>query len=115
MDKTTVDYEGLGEKVREALEEIQKGLLEAARQRLAEGTRAVESYAEMRDAILAGEGGMFLASWTDDRMEEEAVKNECKATIRCFPLGENEGGVRGRRCFKTGREATHMAVFARAF
>ena len=42
------------------------------------------------------------------------VKKETKATIRCFPL-DQQHRVEGKVCFMTGRPATHMALFARAF
>jgi hypothetical protein len=41
---------------------------------------------------------------------------QTKATIRCFPLEKNqEGAVEGKKCFYSGKDATHMAIFARAF
>ena len=39
---------------------------------------------------------------------------ETKATIRCFPI-EGQSDIAGRRCFYSGRPATHMAIFARAY
>ena len=39
-----------------------------------------------------------------------------QATIRCFPLAENEGAdLTGQKCFYSGEPATHIALFARAF
>ena len=39
-----------------------------------------------------------------------------QATIRCFPLAENEGvDLTGQKCFYSGEPATHIALFARAF
>ena len=58
--------------------------------------------------------GMFLVPWHDDVEAEERVKKETKATIRCFPFDEQHR-VEGQTCFMTGRPATHMAIFARAF
>ena len=52
-------------------------------------------------------------------VQEEAVavgriKEETKATIRCYPLvGQEE--AEGRLCFYTGRPANRMALFARAY
>ena len=60
--------------------------------------------------------GFFLVPWKDDAANEEAIKEDCKATIRCYPLDMNsEGSVNGKKCFYTGKPATHMAIFARAF
>ena len=50
------------------------------------------------------------------RENEEAIKTECKATIRCYPLAENGSGMfKGKKCFYSGDDATHMALFGRAF
>jgi prolyl-tRNA synthetase len=56
----------------------------------------------------------FLAPWREDAAEEAAVKEETRYTIRCYP-DSLRGKEEGRMCFKTGRPATHMALFARAF
>ena len=46
--------------------------------------------------------------------EEEQIKQETKATIRCYPFDEQHRAA-GQTCFMTGGPATHMALFARAF
>lgn len=56
----------------------------------------------------------ILAPWCDDAAEEARVKEETKFTIRCFPSAE-QAAAAGERCFWTGRPATHIALFARAF
>ena len=54
--------------------------------------------------------------WKCDAANEEAIKTECKATIRCYPLALNElPPSPGTKCFYSGDQATHMAIFARAF
>jgi prolyl-tRNA synthetase len=61
---------------------------------------------------------MFLAPWKCSLQNEEAVKEECKATIRCYPTKENEGkeeAIGKMKCFYSGEKATHMALFARAY
>ena len=45
-----------------------------------------------------------------------APSPRAQATIRCFPLAENEGvDLTGQKCFYSGEPATHIALFARAF
>lgn len=56
----------------------------------------------------------FLVPWHDDAEAEARVKAETKLTIRCFPL-EGQEEARGKKCAFSGREATHMAIFARAY
>ena len=96
-------------------------LLSRAQARLSSNTHRGSSYADMK-AALAGGGdseapgvaGFFLVPWTDDAAAEAQVKAETKATLRCFPVGEQEA-AQGATCFYSGRPATHMALFARAY
>ena len=76
----------------------------------------------MRDALEADEAGvypgvgLYLVPWKCDAENEDKIKEECKATIRCYPLEHNkEGMVDGKVCFYSGEPATHMALFGRAF
>lgn len=58
--------------------------------------------------------GFFLAPWYDDEEAELEIKVKTRATIRCFPLN-GQDQINGKLCFYSGRPATHMAIFARAF
>ena len=60
------------------------------------------------------DGGFVLAPWFDDAEAEARIKEETKATIRCFPL-EGQDAVVGKVCFYSGRPANRMAIFARAY
>ena len=49
-------------------------------------------------------------------LAEDAIKDDCKATIRCYPFKHNQTPpADGVRCFYSGEQATHYAIFARAF
>ena len=109
--------------VQMSLNNMHKELLSAAQQRLATHTVRVDSYETMR-AALTGEtnntegmrAGFFLAPWKCDAVNEAAVKEDCKATIRCYPFAHNQlPPAPGVKCFYSGEQATHMAIFARAF
>jgi len=108
----------LGAKVKAELDTMQDGLLSAAEDRLAERTMEVETYAEMEQALEGSDGssapGFFLVPWHDDAEAENKIKADTKATIRCYPL-DQQHRVEGRQCFYSGKPATHMAIFARAF
>eukprot|EP00327_Prymnesium_parvum_P034370 CAMPEP_0195610946 /NCGR_PEP_ID=MMETSP0815-20121206/10079_1 /TAXON_ID=97485 /ORGANISM="Prymnesium parvum, Strain Texoma1" /LENGTH=566 /DNA_ID=CAMNT_0040750967 /DNA_START=9 /DNA_END=1709 /DNA_ORIENTATION=- len=110
--------EGLGAAIAAELDFIQAALLAAAEERLEAGTQEVESYAEMVEALADSDGtsapGFFLVPWHDDAEVEKQIKTETKATIRCYPIAE-QARAEGRVCFHSGRPATHMALFARAF
>lgn len=95
----------------EYLAQVQRGLLERARERLSRQTRQVDSYAEMRE-ILESEGGFIAAHWDGTTETELAIKEETGATIRCIPLeGESEEG----RCIYTGRPSSQRVLFAKAY
>lgn len=69
------------------------------------------SYAEFKE-VLASEGGFIQAYWAGSPEDEDHIKDETKATIRCFPLEKPEGeGV----CFFTGKRTDQVAIFARAY
>ena len=108
--------------VRDGLAELQKHMREAARERLAAGVVRGASYAQMKSAMLASENGaypgvgMFLVPWKCDSTNEKKIKEESRATIRCYPDAENaKGHVDGLKCFYSGDPATHMALFARSY
>jgi prolyl-tRNA synthetase len=72
--------------------------------------RAAASASEAGSA----ESGLFLVPWHDDAVNEAAIKEETKATLRCYPFAEQHR-VHGQPCFYSGKPATHMALFARAY
>jgi len=106
----------------EGLDDMQVRLFEAAKERLAAGVTLGATYEEMRDALTNDEAsgypgaGLYLVPWKCDAENEDKIKEECKATIRCYPLDANEAGMaEGKKCFYSGEPATHMALFGRAF
>jgi len=92
--------------------EMHSALLTAAQERLASRTYRVEKYADMQSRL--DQGGFFLAPWKADNANEQLIKEQCRATIRCYPV-EHQAEAHGRPCFLTGEPATHMALFARAY
>jgi len=118
-DKFTLPLDdGFAATVQAELDAMQSSLLAAAEERMKANTFEVDTYEDMAKALEDSDGssapGFFLVPWCDDAEKEEQVKKETKATIRCFPLDEQHR-VEGKTCFMTGRPATHMALFARAF
>ncbi len=109
--KQSVPRAGLVAAVRETLTAIQANLLARATRFRDENTRRVESYEEFK-AVLEEKGGFIRAHWAGSSEDEDRIKEETKATIRCFPLDAPEG--RGR-CFYTGQETDRVAIFARAY
>jgi prolyl-tRNA synthetase len=101
----------VGEAVIALLSDIQANLLESATAFRDENTRRPTSYDEFRQ-ILDGEGGFLRVHWAGSDEDEDRIKDETKATIRCLPLETPEGeGV----CFLTGKRTEQVAIFARAY
>lgn len=98
--------------VESTLQDIQNELLERAITYRDERTYRIDTYQELLDNL--SKGGFFLVPWCDDSVNEDKIKEECKATIRCYPL-ENQEEAQGKTCFYSGKPATHMAIFARAY
>lgn len=57
----------------------------------------------------------FLVPWADDAVAEAAIKTETKFTLRCFPIEYQLDLKSDAKCFYSGKKATHMALFARAY
>lgn len=106
----------------DGLRKIQQQLYDNAVERLKTGITTGATYEEMRDALVGDEAGdfdgagLYLVPWKCDAENEDKIKEECKATIRCYPLEHNTvGAADGKTCFYSGEPATHMALFGRAF
>lgn len=105
---------------KEGLDAMQASLLEAAKDRLAQGVTSDVTYEAMKNALEGDEAtafpgkGLYLVPWKCDAANEDTIKAECKATIRCYPIDE-QGFHEGKKCFYSGDDATHMALFGRAF
>jgi len=100
--------------VNKELDSIQSDMLAAATERRDQKTFRLSSYDEMKQKLAKEEYGFFLVPWAADDNNEEAIKADCKATIRCYPL-EFQKEAEGKNCFYSGKPATHMAIFARAY
>jgi len=120
--KKNIDLSDAASKASEGLEAMQQSLLEQAQSKLDNGITEDVSYEEMKTALESDEAssypgnGLYLVPWKCDAENEDKIKTECKATIRCYPLAANSKGEHeGKKCFYSGEDATHMALFGRAF
>ena len=102
----------MAEGVGTALANIQAELYARALARREETLRTCTSYEGFKAEL--ERGGFIRTFWADDAANEETIKEETKATIRCFPL-EGQEAASGQTCFYSGRPATHVALFARAY
>ncbi len=111
--KESVPVDGLAARLPELLEQIQKDMYQRALAFREENTHYTESYEEFKE-IIAEKRGFVRVKWAEDSAAELAIKEETKATLRCIPLEQPEGGVTGK-CIYTGKPATCEAIFARAY
>ena len=107
--KQFVSQDGLGERVQNLLDEIHEAMYQKALQFREENTQEPADYESFKVAVRDGFARVW---WAGSQEDEVRVKEETKATIRCFPL-DQPGGT--GRCFYTGREADRIAIFARAY
>jgi prolyl-tRNA synthetase len=107
--KSFVPQEGLTERIVALLDEIQVALYQRALDFRAAHTKTVSSYDELKAQI---ETGFAWCWWAGSDADERRIQEETRATIRCIPI-EQPGG--SGTCFYTGKPATTMVVFARAY
>ncbi|CAM9595107.1 unnamed protein product [Ascophyllum nodosum] len=119
-DKITVSTaDNFAARIEEELDAVRDVLWQEAVDRLAAGTIPCTGYAEMKEHIESGDvgrAGLYLVPWACDTENENFIQEDSKATLRCYPLELNKMRMwEGKSCFFSGRPATHMALFARAF
>jgi prolyl-tRNA synthetase len=92
------------------LDEIQANLYAQAEAFRDANTHDVTSYDQLRQVVEAG--GFARGWWAGDAADEKRVKDETQATHRCYPLDQPSGGG---VCLLTGKPATRVAIFSKAY
>ena len=110
-EKSAIPFDGLGDRVVAVLDEIQKNLLERARQFREDHTSTADSWDQFV-AAMAGRPGFVIASWCGGADCEAAIKAETQATLRNIPMGSPR--VDGA-CVKCGKASHVKAWFAKAY
>ena len=71
----------------------------------------MDTYEEFKK-VLEEKGGFISAHWDGTAKEEEQIKEETKATIRCIPLDNDlEEGV----SLISGKPSNQRVIFAKAY
>ena len=109
--KRQVSQEGLAQHVEEMLSDIQVNMYEKATRFRDENTHYVDTYEDFKHT-LEEQGGFLRVHWAGTSEDEDVIKSETKATVRCFLLDPPDGQG---RCFYTGEETNRIAIFARAY
>ncbi|NDJ54496.1 MAG: proline--tRNA ligase [Chloroflexi bacterium] len=110
--KSTAKQDEIRAAVTRTLTEVQSGLLEQATTFRDAHLHEANSLEELKESI--DTEGWALLPYDGSAEAEAKIKEETKASSRCFPL---EGGdvEEGTKCAITGRPAVGKAYFARAY
>lgn len=83
LEKETLSFEGIEEKVVALLEEIQENIYQKALKLREEKTYSCTTYDDFKERIK--DGGFFIYDWDGTSETEEQLKADTQATIRCIP------------------------------
>lgn len=106
-----VSQPGLKNELLGLLDDVQKSIFQSALKYREDNTVSVKTYDEFKK-VLDSKNVFIETYWAGSSEDENKIKTDTKATIRCIPFEpyENEGA-----CMYTGKPTTQKAVFARAY
>jgi len=110
-EKQFVDDKVVIDTAVDILENIQVSLFEKAEKHREDNTHFVDTYDEFK-STLAEKGGFIHAHWCGDAECESKIKEETKASTRCFPRdAKPESG----KCIYCGKPSDKRIIFAKAY
>ncbi len=110
-EKQSFSLDGLADKVKDLLDDIQKNIYHKALTYRDEHITKADNWDEFVK-LLDEKGGFVSAHWDGTPETEEKIKELSKATIRCIPLNnpQEEGS-----CILSGKPSVQRVLFARAY
>ena len=110
LEKENVSFDGIVERVKNMLEDIQKNIFEKARAYRDAHVYECDNYEEFKERVK--NGGFFLCHWDGTAETEAKIKEETQATIRCVPFAyEQTPGVD----MVSGKPAVARVIIARSY
>ncbi len=110
LEKENVSFDGIVERVKNMLEDIQKNIFEKARAYRDAHVYECDNYEEFKQKVK--NGGFFLCHWDGTEETEAQIKEETQATIRCVPFAyEQTPGVD----MVSGKPAKYRVIIARSY
>jgi prolyl-tRNA synthetase len=91
------------------LDSVQQAIYQKAVDFRDSHTQDVTSYDELKEVV---ETGFARAWWAGSSQDEAQIKEDTRATLRCIPIDQPGGSG---NCVYTGRPATEIAIFGRAY
>jgi prolyl-tRNA synthetase len=110
-EKQSIPMAGLADRLRELLDDVQRTLLERARQFREEHTIRVNDYQAFKEA-LEGRPGFVIAPWCGAADCEAQIKTDTQATIRNMPI---DAAAPAQECVRCNAPAIAEAWFAKAY
>lgn len=110
--KSPMTIDALETEIPALLDEIHENLLEQSKRWTEQNIIDVFDF-ERFEELLDQRGGFMRVAWCGEGDCEAQIKETTKATSRCIPF-EGQEAVKGE-CFHCGKEAKHIALFARAY
>ena len=84
LEKETVAFDGLAERIENLLEDIQENIFQKALKFRDAHIYECNNYEEFKEKVK--DGGFFLCHWDGTAETEAKIKEETQATIRCVPF-----------------------------
>ena len=110
LEKESVSFDGIVERVKTLLDNIQANLFEKARAYRDAHVYECDNYDEFKERVK--DGGFFLCHWDGTAETEAKIKEDTQATIRCVPFdyGQTEGVD-----MVSGKPAKCRVIIARSY
>lgn len=110
LEKESVSFDGIVERVKTLLDNIQANLFEKARAYRDAHVYECDNYDEFKERVK--DGGFFLCHWDGTAETEAKIKEDTQATIRCVPFDyEQTEGVD----MVSGKPAKCRVIIARSY
>ena len=109
LEKGTLPLDGAASGVEALLDEIQAGMLEAARRLRDERTKLVYSMEELKEQV---QTGFAKAMWCGSRACEDRIREETAASSRNMPFDQTP---HHDRCVCCGEKADKVMYFSKAY
>lgn len=110
LEKENVSFDGIVERVKGLLDDIQNNLFEKARKYRDAHVYECENYDEFKERVK--DGGFYLCHWDGTAETEAKIKEDTQATIRCVPFAyEQTEGID----MVSGKPAKCRVIIAKSY
>lgn len=110
LEKENVSFDGIVERVKSLLDDIQNNLFEKARKYRDAHVYECENYDEFKERVK--DGGFYLCHWDGTAETEAKIKEDTQATIRCVPFAyEQTEGID----MVSGKPAKCRVIIAKSY